>query len=78
MSHDHELDEDARIAVECMRESSDAAEPRYTWDYRVFAKDGTTIIDTSDSGGVSYESEKLAREEGWRMARESLARIDSA
>jgi hypothetical protein len=72
----HELDEDSRIDVECMRDSSADGVPRFTWDYRVFARDGTTIIDTSDSGGVSYDSEKLARSEGWRMARESLARLE--
>ncbi|MGN6094355.1 hypothetical protein HBF26_13040 [Luteibacter jiangsuensis] len=74
MSHD--LDEDSRIDVECMRDSSANGVPRYTWDYRVFARDGTTIIDASDSGGVSYDSEKMARSEGWRMARESLARLE--
>jgi len=72
----HELDEDSRIDVECMRDSSLGGVPRFTWDYRVFARDGTTIIDTSDSGGVSYKSEKVALSEGWRMARESLARLE--
>lgn len=74
MSHD--FDDDSRIDVECMRDSSDTGVPRFTWDYRVFARDGTTIIDTSDSGGVSYDSEKMALSEGWRMARESLSRME--
>jgi hypothetical protein len=72
----HDLDEESRIDVECLRDSSDHDVPRYTWDYRVFARDGTTIIDTSDSGGVSYDSQKMALSEGWRMARESLARLE--
>jgi hypothetical protein len=72
----HDLEENDRIDVECMRDTSDASVPRFTWDYRVFARDGTTIIDTSDSGGVSYDSEKIARSEGLRMARESLHRLD--
>ncbi|MET0937168.1 MAG: hypothetical protein ABWX83_14330 [Luteibacter sp.] len=71
-----QLDDEARIDVECMRESNATGVPLFTWDYRVFARDGTTIIDTSDSGGVSYDSQKMALSEGWRMARESLARIE--
>ncbi len=71
-----ELEEDSRIAVECMRDSNASGLPRYVWDYRVFARDRTTIIDTSDSGGVSYASPKIALSEGWRMARESLARLE--
>lgn len=71
-----ELDQESRIDVECLRDSNESDVPRYTWDYRVFAKDGTTIIDTSDSGGVSYDSPKQAIEEGWRMARRSLERSE--
>lgn len=71
-----ELEEDSRIDVECMRDTNATGIPRFTWDYRVFARDGTTIIDTSDSGGVSYDSQKMALSEGWRIARESLARLD--
>jgi len=72
----HDLDDSDRIDVECLRDSSAGSVPRFTWDYRVFARDGTTIIDTSDSGGVSYDSEAMARSEGLRMARESLERLD--
>ncbi|SEO91395.1 hypothetical protein SAMN02800692_2739 [Luteibacter sp. UNC138MFCol5.1] len=72
----HDPDEEDRIDVECMRDSRDGEVPRFTWDYRVFARDMTTIIDTSDSGGVSYDSEKMALSEGRRMAREALERLD--
>lgn len=71
-----ELEEESRIYVDCMRDTNATGVPRYTWDYRVFARDGTTIIDTSDSGGVSYDSREMALSEGWRVARESLARLD--
>lgn len=72
----HDPEENERIDVECMRESSADGVPRYTWDYRVFARDGTTIIDTSDSGGNTYDSEKMALSEGRRMALESLHRLE--
>jgi len=72
----HDLEESDRIDVECMRDSSEGSVPRFTWDYRIFARDGTTIIDTSDSGGVSYDSLAMARSEGLRMATESLHRLE--
>ncbi len=47
----------------------------YGWEYQVFGEDGETILEESDSGDYTYETEALALDEGHRFAREALAKF---
>jgi hypothetical protein len=66
MSHS----DDPRIRVSVIRGERD-----FGWEYQVFGEDGETILDESDSGSYTYETEALALDEGRRFAREALAKF---
>jgi len=62
--------DDPRIRVSVIR-----GDHGYGWEYQVFDEDGETILDESDSGGYTYETQALAFDEGHRFAREAQARF---
>jgi hypothetical protein len=62
--------DDPRIHVSVIR-----GDHSFGWEYQVFGEDGQTILDESDSGSYTYETEALALDEGRRFAREALAKF---
>jgi hypothetical protein len=64
--------DDSRIRVSVIR-----ADHSFGWEYQVFGEDGESILDESDSGGYTYETEAIALDEGRRFAREALAKFSA-
>jgi hypothetical protein len=65
--------DDSKIRVSAPR-SDEADGARYSWSYTVMGDDGHTVLESSDGGSFTYETEALALEEGWREAREAQAK----